>query len=490
MLYAYFLHYSWTIPIQSDSANYLLMSRAMLRGNLFLHGWYLSYDPFWLTDLPIYAIGILVRGMTPALLHDVPALLWTIAVLIAFELMCPGTNPRRRWPILALSLLALIAIPSFFASFALEGPVHIGTLDVVLGSLLLMEYRNQIDVRLYWSGSITLFAIAILSDPFAIWMYYLPLALYSVVTALRSSPHSLWGGTTPFVATTVALIAADGLKAGIGMLGGLHTAVLPAQFVAYDHLGANLSLLVQGLLALYGANFFGQAVNPLSAASLVRLGFAILSLSVVVRVVYRWARYGQEDGARVVASLAAILLVLEYCFSTTPVDMGTSRYLLPVIVFAIIVTARTIVHPTSGHARWLLPVLGVVVAYSLLMPAVAGVAVPEPVAPPQFLAAWLSKHGLTDGYGSYWDASVITVYSSNHVRVRAVVSNGTRLVPFFWMANPSWYTGTKARFLVFDDSDWGGVNISSAIATWGRPATVSLVGPYTVAIWNHALSAN
>src|ERR1022692_4118164 len=49
----------------------ILEGNALSGGNLTLKNWALSLDSFWLVDVPLYAIAVLVAGVRPQLLHPI-----------------------------------------------------------------------------------------------------------------------------------------------------------------------------------------------------------------------------------------------------------------------------------------------------------------------------------------------------------------------------------------------------------------------------------
>lgn len=75
--------------------------------------------------------------------------------------------------------------------------------------------------------------------------------------------------------------------------------------------------------------------------------------------------------------------------------------------------------------------------------------------------------------------------------MRPVISNsGGPLERLHWFSEASWYD-KRSDFLVYDVTQspmggfyWCGVSDRTAAATFGAPAEIAQVGPYTVLIWN------
>ena len=64
-----------SLPADSDGATVILEGKAMSAGNFMLNHWALSLDSFWLVDVPIYAVAVLVGGVHHQLLNLVPAII-------------------------------------------------------------------------------------------------------------------------------------------------------------------------------------------------------------------------------------------------------------------------------------------------------------------------------------------------------------------------------------------------------------------------------
>ena len=63
LLYSAAVH---SLPMNSDGATVVLEGKAMSGGNLLLNHWGLSLDSFWLVDVPLYAIAVLIAGVHPS----------------------------------------------------------------------------------------------------------------------------------------------------------------------------------------------------------------------------------------------------------------------------------------------------------------------------------------------------------------------------------------------------------------------------------------
>jgi len=97
----------------------------------------------------------------------------------------------------------------------------------------------------------------------------------------------------------------------------------------------------------------------------------------------------------------------------------------------------------------------------------------EPVTkPPLTVIKFLEGNGLTEGYGSYWSAGILSVISDGKIVVRQVGAGPGGIVPVRWYSSEEWYAMKNARFLIFKDKTWG-VGLDKAVTTWGPPMQIS-----------------
>jgi hypothetical protein len=116
---------------------------------------------------------------------------------------------------------------------------------------------------------------------------------------------------------------------------------------------------------------------------------------------------------------------------------------------------------------------------------------PRPVQPATQLANFLEGHHLRQGVGAYWSAAITTVESRGTIQVRPVIEHGTQLVRYEKNSDALWYKGQQFNYVVYNAlAPWGGVSKESAIATWGRPSRVHVVGPYRVLVYSHPFTVS
>ena len=497
LAYLYLVHYSLTVPLNSDNANYMLVARVMMNGDPLLRGWLLPPDPYWLTELLLYAPMVKMFGGSPFISHAAAALIYVILCAVAVVLVLRGPRQDAKAFRLGLVLLPMLALSPTLAMVGLVGPEHVGTIIVVLLVMLLWPEPGSPAAVARNLGSIVLLYMANLSDPFTLWIYTAPLLATALLAALlrrRADWRRLW---PPLLAALLADALAVVTKPLLMSLGDVRTYGLAVSLTR--SLGGSLHLLVQGFPLLYGVSFAGSALDRLVGAA--HLLIFIPALLLVLIVPLRWALRGRGDLPAVLLSISALSVLAEFVLSNMATNQASLRYLLPSLVFSLLVLAREI-DPAKVRARvqrWLPAgaqrIAGLTIGILLLSPGISSLGAPGVATPWPRISAWLEQHHLSHGYGPYWDASILSLYSGGRVTVRALTAadvprRGIVDVPYLWFVEPGWYDkDVGARFVIYDPADYGDVKRSTITATFGRPASEHRIGKYTILVWRHPIYA-
>jgi hypothetical protein len=477
---------SQTAPPTADSANAVLQGRAMADGNLLLHAWTLSGASFYVTDLPFYAVVAAVSGVSSAAAHEVGAIIYTL-ILIAAMLLARGSarGPEAVWRMAITFVLLVAPMPGAAVQLLLMGPFHAGTCVFLLLALLVLDSAGA---RL---GGAVLFGLcltlAVLSDALSVYVVVVPVAVVVGLRLLtrRATLQSEGALLAAALLSVPAALLAGGL---IGLLGGFTTVPLAGSFVRMEDLPKNLSLTVQGVLLLFGANFFGQ---PFATGQTFTILFHLLGLGFVLfvgrQMIAAWRRGRQPDLVLQVMLVAMAFDVAAYLFSNQAIDLLTSRYLIPFFVFGSVIAGR-------AGARFLSrpPLRTAAIAVGIVYMGFLAASLRAPAASSEStdIGAWLDRNDLHYGLAAYWQASTVTVETGGRVRVRAIDLNAPVPSPYRWEAEASWYdprlTDNRATFVLRDTSDPRSVDRRSVEAAFGPPREEHMVGHYQVLVWDRS----
>ena len=320
-----------------------------------------------------------------------------------------------------------------------------------------------------------------------------------VVAAMctTSGPSPLpWAEVSLAAAAIVSVGLARAAAALIRLGGGFALGPVTTTFAGLATLPDHLRLTAEGLLAIFGADFFS---GPLSRPA---LAFAVLHLigvaAVAVALLVALGGLGRGDELAVPGLAVAIALnIAAYVPSLLVQDLRSTRAISAVLPFGAVLAGRLLGDrildgPRLRFRLTALAVLGLVFAAALGY----GAAQPAQPAQNQSLAAWLAARYLSGGLSvDYGVANSTTLDSGGRITVRQIaLSNGALARPTPRETKASWYDPAHnyADFIVASDAkpvDWSGVR-AAAGRTFGPPARVLHPAGYIALIWQKNLLAD
>jgi len=336
--------------------------------------------------------------------------------------------------------------------------------------------------------SLLLFA-AVAGDPFATYVFVVPLLGAGLLVALRRKEWGVWAKVAAAAILPVFLA-----KALVHFLDSRGFHINPIQhsfrdnFATLGRLPFNFRIYYNSLLALAGVYLPGWPGLSL-ALSMLRLAGAGVAVVLTARRLLE-KNIADPDGY----FLDALLLLgialnqVEFLSYSGIYEIHEGRYLFPSVVYAAILAARRFApmleelwRRAGASVRGLL--LGAAMAAMLLAvgPLWAIGATPVNEAEKE-LANWLVRHNLRSGYGGYWQANILRLVSREAVQVAPVgTSIDLKLSPYLWLAKADWFQ-QPANFLVYQtEADLA----ETAIRTLGPPSEVHRVAGFHVLVWDH-----
>ena len=483
LLYAAYLGQSRSLGTDADGASNVLQAWDMLHGNLLLRGWSLSDVSFYTTELPEYALVELVRGLSPTVISVAGAATYTLLlVLVALLAKGRATGTAGLARALVAGGIMLAPGPGFGAASLLSTPDHIGTqVPLVLTWLAIDRLADR--WYLPWTVGVVLTWVEI-ADTMAVYVGALPVMVISAIRLGQRRPS--WRIDAGLLAAAAAsAVLATAVLSLIHHAGGFRVAPTHPMFTTSAQLPHNVSLTVESVLALFGADFFGLPLGVTAAVALLHLTGLILA---------GWAcciaaRRLLSCADRVVPILLAGLTVnlVAFALSTQAADLGSTHELAAVLPFGAALAGRLL--PGRPRLRALRPVLLAVLACYAAALAYHATRPPQPPVT-HAVASWLTSHHLTAGLGDYWAADITTVASRGRVRVSPVVVSCGRFVPDNWESRKSWYEPpATATFLVLarTHATRADGTAGQAAAQFGAPQQTARAGAYEILVWQHDL---
>jgi hypothetical protein len=496
---------SWTFPVDSDGASNALQAWQMLHGNPLLRGWGLSDVSFYTTELPQYMLVELVHGLNQGAIHIAAAMTYTLA--IAFAALLAATRATGRTAVLGACIAAGIMLAPQLSTgilVLLSSPDHIGTsVPVMLAWLILDRARPR-----WWIPVVVslLLGWAAVADSLVLYVAVAPLVGVCAIrvvqaTVRRREPLTAqWHEIALAVGAIIAVAASHLALRLIAAYGGFSSPAPKTHIASLSHiLHHNVPVVAHGLLMLFGADFLDFPVNGFLVLHLVGVLLAVAGIAVTL---WRFLRDRDLVSQLLLAGIAINLAI--FLVSTSVSWLPTMREIDVVLPFSAALAGRQLGPRVASLARpaamWATAVLALVGAGYL---AGLGHEITQPVSPTpvQRLAAWLEAHHLTNGMSGYWESNVVTLTSSNQVRVRLVEIGHGLLAPGGGTASmltagvredySGWYSPTRATanfVLLYPGSAAfpGFTDRAVVLTTFGKPAQTYYADGFTVLVWPHA----
>ena len=519
-LFIAYLGMSRTYPATSDGADQALQGWDMLHGNWLLRGWTLGDVTYYSTEIPEYALVELFRGLGADVVHIAGAITYTLLVLAA-GLLARGRATGRDGLIRFAVAAGIMLAPQFgnATHLLLSQPDHLGTqLPLLLVFLLLDRAPRR------WYIPVTAGAVltwVIIADRVALLDAVVPLALVCgsrvllAVLRHRRSLASQWYELSLVAASVLSFVAAELAVRLISDLGGYQVLPLAAERTTIDEIPQHVVLTLEGILNVYGADFFhlsnGSLLGPGLGGLPMAAGIALAAVHLVGVALAVWGffrafRYffDPSDLISPVLATAIAINVAAYVLSVVPVGVFDTREIIAVLPFGAVLAGRMVPGRLAGVPRRLKPVLACASACVLACYVAAlgyGAAQPSVANSEQAIVPWLEAHHLTAGLGTYNEANLITLDSGGRVAIRTVSWQFTRDVPRSFESKVDWFDPQHnyANFIVTNTADTtpnrdGSLRQSSmiprlAIAALhaGPPVHVYHYKRFTIMVWDHNL---
>src|SRR5690242_12036306 len=517
------LRMSRTYPATSDGADQALQAWDMLHGNWLLRGWTMGDVTYYPTEIPEYALVEMVRGLGADVVHIAGAMTYTLLVLAA-GLLARGRATGREGLIRLLIAAGIMLAPQFgnATHLLLSQPDHLGTQLPLLLLFLLLDRAPR-----RWYVPVTAGAVltwVIIADQVALLDAVVPLAVVCGARVLlgvvrhRRSLASQWYEVSLVAVSILSFGVAELVVRLISNLHGYQVLPLAAKAAPIDEIPQHIVLTLEGILNVYGADFFhlsnGSLLGPDLGGLPLAVGVALAAVHLVGVALAAWGSFrafryffDPADLISPVLATAITVNVVAYVVSVIPVGVFDTREIVAVLPFGAVLAGRMVPGKLAGVPRRLKPALacasaGVLACY---LAALGYGAAQSPVADSeQEIVPWLQAHHLTTGLGTYNEANLITLDSGGRIAIRTVSWRFDRDVPRLFESNADWYDPRHnyANFIVTNTADTtpnrdGSLRRSSIIP---RPAIAALhAGPpvhvyhyktFTIMVWNHNLLNN
>ncbi len=488
LLFTAYLLVSKTITYNSDNASIILEAQAMAHGNFLLRGWYMPTDNFLTIEIPFYALGLLLGFSPTSLLHIIPALFYTLVVVSGAYLASMLLQGKQRlWSLLAF--LGIAAFPLTMAQGFLIGPIHIGTLWLIIVGFTAYRFfsRGDKSKKLAFAIVMLMIVLTTVGDPFALVLFELPLVLAESVQMLATRKF-LFQERIMIISTLLATGLGFGIRWILEAV-GVHilqtSGFVPATFPGMLQ---NFTSALLFMPALFHANIFATSAFSLADLpqfinALVLLALGCATICWCLRALFRVATPETKTVNGLVWGSVGLLAAY-----TTSTLGGITRYLYP-LLFLIGIVSFSLFSPLIKQKVLRVALLFVLLMNATLFAVAAWQA--SPATPPETpLITLLQEHHLKQGLGSYWVAPMVTVQSEGQIVVRQITATSYRIHPYEFLVDEHWFDASQlggANFIVYRNSDNPQAYYTAAIQSFYRPNYQYHISIYTILVWKAPL---
>jgi hypothetical protein len=564
-----YLLQSRTQGADADSAGMVLQGWDMVEhGNLLLRGWVMADVSFYTFEIPVDGLVAAVHGLQVDVIHVAAAIEYTLLVLFAALVAAGAARDRRRgsreaW---ARGLIAagIMVAPSPWngTGVLLGGPDHTAVGVPVLITLLIVDRvvpRRWLPAAATLLLTFVLLVWAQLDDLVATLSCAVPLAVvcgasvaaFLIAAGIRRlggrvrgrraqsadpAQAARPGGQSLGYDAALAVLAAASfgvtelLIRGIWHVGGFYLRAIPAgsQVSALRTVPAQARALVENLMILFGANFWGRQQPQVAFAYLHLVCVAVALLGLLITI----ARWRRADRVTRALAVGVIVMLVAGAMSPLMIPIGGTHEVAVVLPLGAAIGGRVVGPWLTGFSAFSVPpafsvpadlsapstlsaqpvpsvpsvpssqlarvgrVTRTAAACGLAAVGVGllcafGYAASLPAEQPRdaALADWLAAHDLTSGLSGYWNANITTLVTGGDVHLAPVISDGK--YGYLWVAKEEWFNPavSAANFIVTTTTLEGGsdVDLHEALAWYGKPAQIYQFQQYSILVYHRNL---
>jgi hypothetical protein len=458
-LYAFFARISFGGRIDSDGSNNALQAWDLVHGHILLHGWHIGDASFYFFELPLNGITELIVGLGDLAAHLASALTYLIVAACAAALAVAASTGAAR-AVRCAVVVTVLAVPLLAAPnvlVLLEEPDHVGTSVFILVSFLLV---NRAPSRWYSAPLLCLILCAGQVSDLTVRYVAVP-AIVVVCGYQMLAARKLRSMDAAFAAAAAVSVPLESVLQALMVHVGGFTMVAPRAKLSSPRLWPQHAWATWLDVRI----LFGAVTEPDARLGALRAAFGVVcilaALAGLGRVLWTWRTASRAEQ---LVGLAIVFNLGVYVISVMPLP-DNPHEIAAVLPCGAILAARALVPARIASRRRAVPAIAATALIALVPLAVAAARPPVgassgsatgPATAP--LSSWLTTHGLTNGIGGYWDASVVTVQSGDKVKVRAVDIHqnvngpGWKINIPGWESNALWYDPSRyqATFAVAD----------------------------------------
>jgi hypothetical protein len=511
LLYFIFISYKY-LAFNSDSASKVLIASEIFNSHSFFpKDWAYVNNDLWITTAHVFVVPLL-RFLPPGYLSHAIAcslmgglIIFSIWWLInSFQI---GVAQKTLIILMCLGGISLTITESMF------GQVSYGIL--LMFSVLLIKCLGLYDFNsakknlIYYFLTLLIVLLMVIGNPMRAVPYYLFPIACSVIFLLicgcqqqrirESVTRSLI-----FVGSLVIVCAAGFLIHKILVTHvNMQQGVTTLRWISLSEMLDKVPKLFASFITILGGEPYAN--RALSTTSGVYDGFRLLVALLFIGILPRTITFCLLGKDKLLQLMA--IYALTSLFALSVLMLGTSvfnaRYLIPP-VFLLVIAAAAL--PFKFRENIFFDTMRLVVAlgfctnllvintsyWSTYHTSEIHKADAQNFDYPSELAQLLLDNNLQYGFGTFWQANVVTVLTDNKVKTRPIYIENGRIFPMKWLSASSWYAEAAARgetFLILSAAEALALNWDSFASARGlNPFKTIQFKHYTVFIFSENIT--
>lgn len=476
---------SMSTQLHSDAVAGYISAMDVAKGNIFLSGWAFNTGFLYTTEVPWNAIiSLFVKNMA---LGTYLGFGFIYAMMVMTALFVGGRKEQGFSILRAFVVFALIGLPSVtLVSTSLNVTAHLGSLAYMLLVFYLIQNGK---IRL----SFLIMTLSFFGDDFSIYVTGLPIVLACLLKWREVYYRRI------IIMSFVAYLTSRGLLKLIELLGCTVDGSLRIgnMFAEQDVVLSNTGSTLIGILNLFGANFFGHYFSDTSTIAIL---LHVLGVCAVGFAVFRGIKYYKnQDFINTTLIIAIIFIILVRTITPFGQLESTVRYMVLIVFYGAVLLARSFdfeslfhqfikrIDTKESYMKFSKPVIvGLCSIYFLsfsfgidMNPRMADSAQKN-------IAHFLEQNNLQKGLADYWSANIVTTYSNDKVKVRAIYEAADSIYPFKYISKEEWFQDSFEFILI--NKPMNPFKEETLKKIFGTPSSILQFQDYKIYLFNSPIT--
>ncbi len=482
LLYKRYIH----IGLTSDFANLTLEAADVLDGNFFRTGWNLTGISFFTTDLVYFMLGVLFAGGVSARAGAIAFALMVAALTLASVLLVKDYFGK--------DFDSLVKAFVFVICVMLPGVDALGFLCAHTGVFVLgfvgLYFINKVETeqkkKAIWAVDL-LIVLGMLGDPIVAVIIVAPYVAWAFIAWMREEITTLYG---------IKVLLHNVISVAVGMvidklyyiIGGANKndAMSGKTFQLLEELSDKFTLYIRCILGLMDGQFEGKdvvsAYTPFFVVNILLLvvGLYFLVKNIVCQIIGK-----KYDIVTVLFGYGFFAMSLLFIMTNFATDTGNSRYICFMPAMMGVVIIRNFKFDIVTLRFKLIVLLALVFTVGI-----KGVIISqhmEGTPSKTNLVKTLSKNDLGNGYASFWNASLNTVYTKGKTQICSMSMRDGLFKPYTWFSKADWYD-QEAHYVITSEDDDSGLTYENITNLMGEPDKVIESDKYQILVYDEDIS--